>query len=280
MNVFSNVTLKKVLTLSALVLIIGGVAFAQDAAGGSVIDKYSPGDITNFLSDPVTPIAHEVKRNWWITSILILPFLVIPQLLLIVAIAKYAKKNDGRKPATFHDNLPLEIFWTIVPALVLVMMAIPTYGLIRKIENPPVADVKIDIIGYRFFWEYQYPDYGGFSISSAGNAPLVIPANKNIVTSMTSKDVIHAWWVPAFGVKMDTVPGRLSQVWFNVEKEGWYEGQCAEICGAGHAVMWIDVLVLPEDEFLQWVAEKQAENGIDPNNLDGEQTEPAVASTQ
>jgi len=96
------------------------------------------------------------------------------------------------------------------------------------------------------------------TVSSAIGDPLVIPTGKNVVATMTSKDVLHAWWVPAFGVKMDTVPGRLSQVWFNVEKPGFYKGQCAEICGSGHAQMLIDVVALPPDEFEQWLAEKDA----------------------
>lgn len=254
---------------------------------GSVIDKYKPTDITNFIQSPVTPLAKEVRDDFWLTSILILPFLVLPQVLLLICIFKFRKTNDGREPATFHENLPLEIIWTLVPALVLILMAVPTYKVIRDFDTPPPADIILNVTGKQFFWTYDYPERG--LIVTSDTSPLVIPVGQTVVANLTSADVNHAWWVPAFGVKMDAVAGRTNQIWFNVEKTGWYEGQCAEICGAGHAQMWIDVVVVTEEEYEQWLVEKGAKNPNDsedaaiatimPETILDQVTDPATVSS-
>jgi cytochrome c oxidase subunit 2 len=207
------------------------------------------------MLDPVTPIAHEVRSYTIFLVAMTLPYLILPQVLLLYCIFKFGKK-PGARPATFHENIRLEVVWTIVPALTLVLLAIPAYGLIKKIENMPEADVNVQVIGHQFYWEYRYPDFNDIRISEE---PLVIPVNKTVVADMTSVDVNHAWWVPAFGIKMDTVPGRTTQVWFNVEREGWFKGQCAELCGTLHSKMLIDVHVVSQEEFDAWIAKKQAE---------------------
>jgi cytochrome c oxidase subunit 2 len=206
------------------------------------------------MTSPVTPIAHGVRNNALFVSILLSPFLLLPQLLLLYAIFKF-RKAPGRKPATFHENVRLEVAWTVIPAITLVFMAVPSYTLIRKIETMPPADVNVEVYGHQFFWRYKYSDYG----VEISNQPLVVPVGKTVVNHMTSVDVNHAWWVPAFGVKMDTIPGRISQVWYNVSETGWYKGQCAELCGALHARMLIDVWVVTQEEFDAWIAQKQAE---------------------
>lgn len=248
--------------LLLLALVLGFVLFQHgvqalnvEVPADSVIAKYKPSEITNFMTEPVTPLAKEVRSNVYLTSFLIIPFLILPQILLLICIFKFKKTNDGRKPATFHENLPLEIVWTLIPALVLILMAVPSYKLIRDFENPPPADMILNIVGKQFIWQYEYPDRE--LIITSYDRPLVIPVGKTIVANLTSNDVNHAWWLPAFGVKMDAVAGRTNQIWFNVEKTGWYEGQCAEICGAGHAQMWIDVVVVTEEEFEQWIAEQK-----------------------
>lgn len=210
--------------------------------------------ITDWMTAPVTSIAREVRANAIWISIWTLPFLIIPQVLLIYVIVKF-KARPGRKPATFHENVLLETIWTAVPVAALVIIAVPSYSVIRYMETPPEAELNIKIEGRQFFWIYEYMDFD-IAIS---DQPLIVPANTTIVANVTSGDVIHAWWVPAFGVKMDTVPGRISQLWFNVEEEGWYKGQCAELCGAAHALMLIDVWVVSPEEFEEWIRAKRAE---------------------
>ncbi len=229
--------------------ILAGVLALALAAGAQ--SEATP--ITSWMDKPVTPLAHEVKSYVTFLTLVIAPFMILPQALLLMAIFKF-RDTGKRKPATFHDNLVLEVIWTIVPVLALVVIAIPSYSLIKKIENPPTPDMRIEIIGHQFFWEYRYPEHGDVRIS---DEPLVVPINKNIVADVTSVDVIHAWWVPSFAVKIDAVPGRVTQLWFNIDQEGWFKGQCAELCGSLHSKMLIDVKAVPQEEFDAWIAEKQ-----------------------
>lgn len=213
-------------------------------------------DITNWLHEPATPLAEEVRGSFFFTLLLILPFLLIAEGLLLFVIFKFREK-PGATAAEFHENVKLEIAWTLAPVLVLIVLAISTYGLIKRINYSPQTDLVIQVEAQRFFWKYTYPDYG-FTIAEE---PLVVPEEKYVTLLGTSMDVIHSWWVPAFGVKKDFMPGRITEVWFKA-KRGTYKGQCAELCGPLHAEMLIDVKVLPEDEFMAWVRMKQAENGV------------------
>ncbi|MBX3728949.1 MAG: cytochrome c oxidase subunit II [Candidatus Sumerlaeia bacterium] len=237
--------------LVAAATLLAVATFGQDFAN---IPASEP-SITDWMFDPVTPIAHGVRNNALFILAITVPYLILPQVLLFYCIWKF-RKRPGAKPATFHDNVQLEVLWTIVPALSLVVLAIPSYKLIKFIETMPEPDVRIEVTGRQFYWEYRYPDHGNIRIS---DEPLVVPVRKNIVADMTSADVTHAWWVPAFGIKMDTVPGRYTQVWFNVEREGWFKGQCAELCGALHSKMLIDVHVVSQEEFDAWIEMKKRE---------------------
>ncbi|HDS01817.1 MAG TPA: cytochrome c oxidase subunit II [candidate division Zixibacteria bacterium] len=210
-------------------------------------------DITNWLSEPATPLAEEVRGSFIFTLLLILPFLFLAEGLLIFVIFKF-RKRPGKEPATFHENVKLEIAWTLAPAITLVILALSTFTLIKRINYSPHTDLVVQVEAQRFFWKYTYPEYD----IAIAEEPLVVPADKYVTLYGTSMDVIHSWWVPAFGVKKDFMPGRITELWFKA-KPGVYEGQCAELCGPLHAEMLIDVKVLPEDEFMAWVREKQAE---------------------
>lgn len=240
--------------------ILGTVAFAVFAAAafaGAGTGQDAP--ITNLFNEPATQLAHTIRSYWIYVIVVTGVFLVLPQALLLYCMAKF-KDAPGRKPATFHDNIKLEVAWTLIPIFVLIAMALPSYQIIKDIENPPPEDMRIEIVGRQFLWEYRYPDHGDIRIA---DEPLVIPARKNIVADCTSADVLHAWWVPAFGVKTDTVPGRLTQIWFNIDREGWYKGQCAELCGSLHSKMLIDVKVVSQEEFDAWVAGKNGAGAAD-----------------
>lgn len=246
------------LRILLLSLVFAGMASAASAMEypfrfDSIPEPGSEPPITNWMTNPVTPIAHAVRSNTLYITILLSPFIILPQALLLYAIFKF-RARPGRKSATFHENVKLEVAWTVIPALFLVAMAIPSYSVIKKIETMPDADVTVEVYGHQFFWRYRYPDFG----VEISNQPLIVPVNSDIVLNMTSVDVNHAWWVPAFAVKMDTVPGRITQVWFNSSETGWFKGQCAELCGALHALMLIDVWVVTQAEFDQWIAERQA----------------------
>jgi cytochrome c oxidase subunit 2 len=210
--------------------------------------------ITNWLQEPATPLAKNVRNTFWFTIAMISPFLLLAEGLLLYSIFKF-RNRPGARPATFHENLKLEIIWTILPALTLVIIAIPAYGTLKKMEVPPKSDLVIEVVGHQFFWEYRYPKYDLIVVDK----PLVVPVDKVVTLNLTSVDVIHSWFVPAFGVKQDATPGRISHAWFQVEQEGTYKGQCAELCGELHAKMYITVKVVDDEDFQEWLTKQKAQ---------------------
>jgi cytochrome c oxidase subunit 2 len=209
--------------------------------------------ITNWLTNPEGPLAHSIRTNFYIAMALILPFMFLAEGLLLYGVVRF-KAKPGGKPATFHENLRLEVLWTVIPALTLVITAVPTYQTMRKMEVPPKSDLVVAVVGHQFFWEYRYPKYG---VSFAEEA-LVVPAGKVVTLNLSSVDVVHSWWVPAFGVKQDANPGRITNAWFQADRPGHYKGQCAELCGNLHAKMYIDVQVVTPEEFEKWIRQKKA----------------------
>jgi cytochrome c oxidase subunit II len=232
------------------ILYLIGVATLLSAACSA-----EPGDITNWLYEPASELAEDVRRNFWFTMMLIMPFLVLAEGLLLYIIFKF-RKQPGREAAKFEDNPKLEILWTLVPAVVLVFVAVSTYELIERINYSPESDIQIELTAQRFFWKYHYPEYG----ITIAEEPLVVPADKVVTLLGTSVDVIHSWWLPAFGVKKDLIPGRITEAWFKA-RQGTYKGQCAELCGSLHAEMLIDVHVVSQQEFEQWVKSRQRKPG-------------------
>lgn len=185
----------------------------------------------------------------------------------------YHRKSKGVIPATFHDNPRLEIFWTIIPFLILIGLAVPATKVLINMDDSSKADITIKVVGYQWKWQYQYMDQGiqFFSNLSTPYAqirnrapknewyllevdkPLVLPINKKVRFLVTSNDVIHSWWVPEIGVKRDAIPGFMHEAWTRIEKAGTYRGQCAELCGINHGFMPIVVQAVSQEEFDQWV---------------------------
>jgi cytochrome c oxidase subunit 2 len=184
-------------------------------------------------------------------------------------------------PSRTSHNTALEVVWTLVPVLILVAIAIPSMRLLRTQYTPPPADLTVKVTGNQWFWTYSYPDNGDFEIVSnllkekadvkpgdrfridadgppllAVDERLVIPAGKTVKFLVTSNDVIHAFWVPAFYSKIDANPGQINEIWAKVDRPGVYFGQCTELCGARHGYMPIAVEVVPEAKFAEWVAAK------------------------
>ncbi|OGC78092.1 MAG: cytochrome c oxidase subunit II [candidate division Zixibacteria bacterium RBG_16_50_21] len=234
-------------TLFNYALILSLVLLAQAA--------WADTPITNWLQDPATPLARNVRDTFWFTIMMIMPFFLIAEGLLLYSVFKFRTK-PGSKPATFHENVRLEIIWTLLPALTLIIIAIPAYGTLKRMEVPPQSDLVIEVVGHQFFWEYRYPKYDIVLVDK----PLVVPVNKVITLNLTSVDVIHSWFVPAFGVKQDATPGRISNAWFQVLEEGTYKGQCAELCGELHAKMYITVKVVDQEDFEEWLAKQKVQS--------------------
>lgn len=189
------------------------------------------------------------------------------------------RKSKGAVASQFHESTKVEIAWTLIPFLILILMAIPATQTLIAMEDPSDADLTVKITGSQWKWHYSYfgEDIDFFSILATPRSqiegqeakgehyllevdkPLVLPINRKVRFLMTSDDVIHSWWVPAFAVKKDANPGFINEAWTRVDKPGIYRGQCAELCGKDHGFMPIVVQVLAEDEFDAWMAkQKQA----------------------
>ncbi|KMQ72896.1 cytochrome c oxidase subunit II [Marinobacter subterrani] len=188
------------------------------------------------------------------------------------------RKSQGAKPANFHENTVVEILWTIIPFVILVVMAIPATATLVDMYDTDEADIDIKITGYQWKWRYQYLDenFGYFSNLATPMAqinnqqekgenyllevdnPLIIPVGKKIRFLVTANDVIHSWWVPDFGVKKDAIPGFINETWTRVDEPGTYRGQCTELCGRHHGFMPVVVKAVPQEEYVAWVAEQKA----------------------
>jgi cytochrome c oxidase subunit 2 len=188
------------------------------------------------------------------------------------------RKSRGVKPATFHGSLRVEILWTVVPFIILVIMAIPATLVLMRMEDTSKADVNIKITGYQWKWQYQYLDEGVSFFSNLStpadqiqnkapkgqwymlevDKPLVVPIHKKIRFLVTANDVIHAWWVPDLGIKRDAIPGFIHEAWARIDKPGIYRGQCAELCGMNHAFMPIVVDARTQEDYDKWLQEQKA----------------------
>ena len=184
------------------------------------------------------------------------------------------RKSLGVKPANFHHSTKAEILWTVVPCVILVVMALPATKALVSMEDTSESDLTIKVTGYQWKWRYEYLDSGVSFYSnlaptsrtaihgdpnSAENYllevdnPMVIPAGKKVRLLLTSADVLHAWWIPAFGMKKDAIPGFINEMWIKTEKLGTYRGQCAELCGKDHGFMPIVAEVKSAADYEQWV---------------------------
>lgn len=193
------------------------------------------------------------------------------------------RRSVHPKPADFHESTTVEIIWTTIPFLILISMAIPAAGTLIKMEDTRHAELTVKVTGYQWKWQYEYigKDYKFFStLAPESNRarqlgsgidpntvdnylvdvdkPLVLPAKTKIRFLVTANDVIHAWWVPAFAVKKDAIPGYVNEIWTNVDEPGTYRGVCAELCGRDHGFMPIVVKVVPKEEFAKWLENAKA----------------------
>jgi len=190
--------------------------------------------------------------------------------LLVIVMIKFNAKANPEPSRTTHNTL-LEVLWTVVPVLILVAIAVPSFRLLFLQLDIPKADVTVKATGKQWYWSYSYPDNGPFEFDSlmlkdgerkadqprllAVDNEMVVPVNKVVRVLTTASDVIHAFAVPSFGIKIDAVPGRINETWFKATKEGVYYGQCSELCGRDHAFMPIAVRVVSDQAFTAWLDE-------------------------
>jgi cytochrome c oxidase subunit 2 len=268
-------SLRVIAALLAAMLASGTVAFA--AEGYAV-----PWQLN--LQTAASPIMDRINsfHNFLLVVITAIALFVLA--LLLIVIVRFNAKANPTPTRTTHNTL-LEVAWTVIPVVILVVIAVPSFRLLFFQLNVPKADVTIKATGNQWNWTYTYPDNGNIEFTSimlterelkqgqprllAVDNPIVVPVNKVVRVQTIGSDVIHAFAVPAFGVKIDAIPGRLNETWFTAEREGVYYGQCSELCGKDHAFMPIEVRVVSEQAFNTWLddAKKKFGTRSDPNAI-------------
>lgn len=246
------------------------------------------------IQEQFTPIGQEGAAMLnGVLNPLIIGISIFVIILLLWTIFRYRAAANPEASRNSHNTL-LEVAWTLVPVLILVWVAVPSFRLLANQYSPPKAELTIKATGHQWYWEYEYPDNGGFSFdaialtdkeASVANLPylletdnrVVVPVDTVVKVLVTAADVIHAWSIPSFWVQMDGVPGRINETWFKATKEGVYYGQCNQLCGTRHGFMPITVEVVSKEKFAAWVAAKQKENGITPEAPAAEAAAGAVA---
>ncbi len=242
------------------------------------------------LPQPVTRIAGEIYDLHMLMMVIIVIVFVLVFSVMFYSIFKH-RKSVGHKAAQFHESTTVEIIWTVIPLIILVGMALPATKTVLSLKDTSNPDITIKATGHQWKWGYDYIKGEGEGISFLASlstpqdqirngAPkgenyllevdnaLVVPVGKKVRILTTANDVIHAWWVPAFGVKQDAIPGFVRDTWFRADKEGTYRGQCAELCGKEHGFMPIVVNVVSAEKYTAWVGEQNklmAALADDPN---------------
>ena len=274
MHLFKDLTrLPSVMAGAALGFAMAAPALAQDLP---IRGEPIPGG-HNF-QPAATSLMHEITRIDTMLLYIITAITIFVCALLLWVIV-FHNRRANPVPARFTHNSPLEVAWTIVPIFILIFIGSFTVPALFRQQIMPEAEVTIKVTGYQWYWGYEYVDHEvEFSsymlqrdeLAAAGyedrhyllatDTQVVVPVGRNVVMQVTGGDVIHSWAMPAFGVKQDAVPGRLAQLWFNVEEPGIYFGQCSELCGQGHAYMPIVVRAVPEADYIAWLQEQGATN--------------------
>ncbi len=261
-----------------------GAAGAQSALDGlKILGKPKPGGID--FQPAATELARDIQWLDGFLNIIMGAVVVFVVGLMLFVILRYNRRANPT-PASFTHNTIVEVSWTIFPILILGVIGVFSLPMLFKQQEIPKADITIKATGYQWYWGYEYPDqefaFDSFMLQRdeledfgysqdeyllATDTAMVVPVGKIIVVQVTGADVIHAWAMPAFGVKQDGVPGRLAGLWFSVEREGIYFGQCSELCGKDHAFMPITVKAVSQDAYEVWLQGAIEEFAGTPRNV-------------
>ena len=226
------------------------------------------------LQEAVTPVMERVHSFHNLLLFIITFIALFVLVLLLIVMFRFNARRNPVPSKTSHNTL-IEVLWTVVPIMILVVIAIPSFRLLYYSDRTADAEMTIKAIGVQWYWTYEYPDHDNFTFDAvmkeddelgpgeprllATDNAVVVPTDTNIRLLVTAEDVLHTWAIPSFGVKLDGVPGRLNETWFRVEKPGVYYGQCSELCGIRHGFMPIMVRAVPKNEFDAWVEEAKEE---------------------
>ena len=255
-------------------LAVAGVALVASGAAYAELGQPAPWEYT--LQEAATPVMENIiwfhNVLFWIITIITLFVLA----LLITVVVKFNARANPVPSRTTHNTL-IEVAWTLIPVLILVGIAVPSFRLLFQELDIPKADLTIKATGKQWYWSYAYPDNGKFefdSLMAEDKQPrllgvdneMVVPVNKVIRVQTTGADVIHSFAIPAFGIKIDAIPGRLNETWFKATKVGMFYGQCSELCGKDHAFMPIAIRVVNDQEFAAWVETAKKKFAANPAN--------------
>jgi cytochrome c oxidase subunit 2 len=255
-------------------LAVAGVASAVSGTAFAELGQPAPWEYK--LQEAATPVMENIisfhNLLLWIITIITLFVLA----LLVAVAVKFNARSNPVPSRTTHNTL-IEVAWTLIPVLILVAIAVPSFRLLFLELDVPKADLTIKATGKQWYWSYAYPDNGKFefdSLMAQDKQPrllgvdneMVVPVNKVIRVQTTGADVIHSFAVPAFGIKIDAIPGRLNETWFKATKTGMFYGQCSELCGKDHAFMPIAVRVVNDQEFVAWVEAAKKKFAANPAN--------------
>jgi cytochrome c oxidase subunit II len=240
--------------VAGMALATGGTAFAE-------LGQPAPWEVT--MQQAGSPVMENIVwfHNFLLVVITLITLFVLA--LLVTVVMKFNARANPVPSRTTHNTL-IEVAWTLVPVLILVCIAVPSFRLLFLQLDLPKSDLTVKVTGKQWYWSYAYPDNGKFEFDSllaqdkqprllGVDNEMVVPVNKVIRIQTTGADVIHSFAVPAFGIKIDSIPGRLNETWFKATKTGMYYGQCSELCGKDHAFMPIAVRVVDDQEFASWV---------------------------
>ncbi|MCP3386831.1 MULTISPECIES: cytochrome c oxidase subunit II [unclassified Bradyrhizobium] len=252
---------RHLLGLATIALVSAGIMLATGGAAFAELGQPEPWEW--HLQASGSPVMDNIVWFHDFLSVLIIVITLFVLALLVVVVVKFNSKANPVPSRTTHNTL-IEVVWTLVPVLILVGIAVPSFRLLFLELDVPKADLTIKATGKQWYWSYAYPDNGKFefdSLMAQDKQPrllgvdneMVVPVNKVIRVQVTGADVIHAFALPAFGVKIDAIPGRLNETWFKATKTGMFYGQCSELCGKDHAFMPIAIRVVNDQEFASWV---------------------------
>ena len=224
------------------------------------------------LQPPASPVMDRVESFHDLLLWIIILISVFVLVLLAYVCVRFRASGNASPSRRTHNTL-LEIAWTAIPVLILVVIAVPSFKLLYYQDVVPDAELTIKAVGHQWYWSYEYPDNGEFAFDAymvadadlqpgqlrllTTDNPLVVPVDTDVRLLVTATDVLHSWAMPAFGVKMDAVPGRINETWFNIERPGVYYGQCSELCGDFHGFMPIMIEAVAKDEFEAWTRQAQ-----------------------
>ena len=255
-------------------LAVAGIALVSCGAAFAELGQPAPWEYK--LQESATPVMDNITwfhdfLLWLITAITL--FVLV---LLVIVVVKFNAKANPVPSKTTHNTL-IEVAWTLIPVLILVALVVPSFRLLFLELDVPKADLTVKVTGKQWYWSYAYPDNGKFEFDSllaqdkqprrlGVDNEMVVPVNKIVRIQTTGADVIHSFAVPAFGIKIDSVPGRLNETWFKATKLGMFYGQCSELCGKDHAFMPIAVRVVNDQEFAAWIETAKKKFATNPAN--------------